>query len=334
MNRLSVRPPGTARVAVLGSSSDCGASLRKALAEFGMPGSRVDLFNSMEEDEPVISEYDGVARLIQQPDIAQIASRDLIFLCERGKIVEQVVGMTSATVIDLADARPRGERPTVVHMDINPEAAHEHHGMLAVPHDLSTLLSDLLHPLEQTLGCVEVVAIILRPAADFGEPGVEELRQQTVRLLNFASPPSEVLGRQLAFNLLPQAVLPDGGESLAQRVAAEVGELLGWGENRLAVRLVGAPVFYGHTAELRVRLAHEVTTDRVREVLDEAGFAASATGEDARMTPMDVSQVRDTCVAEVVADGTGGFWLSAVSGEAHARGAELAVRLAGAVCDL
>jgi aspartate-semialdehyde dehydrogenase len=321
-------------VAVLGSSSNCGSSLRQALAEFGMPGSRVDLYNSVEENEPVISEYDGEARLIQQPSVAEIASRDLIFLCERGEVAERVVGMTSATVIDLADARPGGARPTVVHMDINPEAARDHHGILAVPHQLSTLLSDLLYPLERTLGCVEVVAMVLRPAADFGEPGVEELRQQTVRLLNFTSPPSEVLGRQLAFNLVPQSLLPDGCESLEQRVPAEVGELLGWGENRLAIRLVGAPVFYGHTAELRVRFAHEVMQDRVREILEQSGLAESATAEGAKATPMDVSNVRDTCVAEVVADGTGGFWLSALSGEAHVRGAELAVRLAGEVCDL
>ena len=78
-------------------------------------------------------------------------------------------------------------------MDVNPDAAKEHDGRLAVPHPVAILLADLLAPLERELGLRDAVAVVLRPAADFGQDGIEELREQTVRLLNFSEIPSATL---------------------------------------------------------------------------------------------------------------------------------------------
>ena len=335
MSRLSAKARGTARVAVLGSTSTCGTSLREALVDFGMPGSRVDLYGTTDEAEPVISEYDGEARLIQQPDLEDLAARDLVFVCEPGEIVDRLIDSGSAPrrVVDLAHARPPGTPATLVHMDVNPQAAHGDVGLLAVPHELSTLLIDLLYPLEARLGCSEAVALVLRPAADFGQRGIEELREQTVGLLSFAPPAAQVFGRQLAFNILPQSVLPDGGDDLERLITAEVRSILGWPENRLALCLAAAPVFYGHSVGIRVSFARPAEAAEVREALEAARIpVAGSTG--AKVTPVDVSTSRGTYVADVSPDGLSGFWIWAVVAEARGRNAELAVRLADAVCDL
>ena len=239
--------------------------------------------------------------------------------------------MTAA--IDVANARKAGLQATLVHMDVNPKAAGALRGLFAVPHDLSTLLVDLLYPLEKELGCTEVVATILRPASDFGEEGIEELRDQTIRLLSFAETKAEVFGRQLAFNVLPQSMLPDGCESIENRVATEVADLLGWTDRGLTLGLAAAPVFFGHSLSLSLRFAREVDVERLRGVLQNAGL--SSTEDDvSRVTPMDVSSEQGVHVAEVSDDGRGGFRMWAVAGGAHRRNAELAVRLAAALCDL
>ncbi len=331
MGRPSARTTGSARVAVLGSSSVRGARMRQALAEFGLPGSRVALYGVADKEEPILSEYDGEARLIQTPDLEELVSKDVVFLCETGQLVERLVAAEAAStrLVDLVRLSKPASPVKVVHMDVNPEDAEHHRGLLAVPHDLATLLIDLLHPLERELGCEEVVAAMLRPAADFGEAGVEELREQTVRLLNFSRPPSDVLGRQLAFNVLPQSVLPDASSRLEDRIASEVRELLGWSNDRLALRLAAVPVFYGHTVQLRVRLSRETTPQQLSEILAGLGVAV-----DGKRTPLEQSAERGTSVAEISPDGLDGFWLWAVAGEAHARSAELAVRTAAAVSDL
>jgi aspartate-semialdehyde dehydrogenase len=218
-------------------------------------------------------------------------------------------------------------------MDVNPRAAVAGPALFAVPHDISTLLVDLFHPLERELGLVEVVVTILRPVSDFGEEGIEELRDQTVRLLNFAEPRAEVFGRQLAFNVLPQAAAPDAGESIETRVGTEVGSLLGWTDRRLSVGLAVAPVFFGHCLSLRVRFAREVSVERLREVLTNSGLSSTDDGAS-RLTPMDVSSEDGIHVSAIRDDGRGGFGIWAVAGGVHRRNAELAVRLAATVCDL
>jgi len=335
MSPLSASPTGTARAAVIGSATSCGTHLCQMLVEFGVPGSRVDLYATVDAAEPILSEYDGEARLIQKPDLDEVLARNVVFLCEAGEFVERVVDRAASVTatIDVAHARTAGSRATLVHMDANPGAATERRGLFAIPHDLSTLLVDLLYPLERELGCAEVVATILRPASDFGEEGIEELRDQTVRLLSFAQPSAEVFGRQIAFNVLPQSVLPDGGEAIETRVATEVADVLGWTDSRLVLGLAAAPVFFGHSVSLRLRFAREVAADRLREVLQHAGLS-TADDDASRLTPMDVSSEQGTHVADVSADGLGGFRLWAVAGGVHRRNAELAVRLAAALCDL
>ena len=335
MSPRSASPTGTARVAVLGSTTPRATRLRQVLADFGVPGTRVDLYSAVDTSEPIISEYDGEARLIQKPNLDEVVSREVVFLCETGELAMRVVDRAASgtVVIDLVNVRNVDSQAALVHMDVNAQAAVASPGLFAVPHDISTLLVDLLYPLERELGLAEAVATILRPVSDFGEEGIEELRDQTVRLLNFAEPQAEVFGRQLAFNVLPQSVSPDGSEAIETRVATEVGRLLGWADRRMTVSLAVAPVFFGHCLSLTIRFTREITAERLREVLVNAGLSST---DDAasRMTPMDVSSEEGVHVSEVSSDERGGFRLWAVAGGVHRRNAELGVRLAAALCDL
>ncbi len=334
MNRRSGKGLNGARIAVVGAASSDGSRLREQLACFGVPSSRVDLFRGT-RGEAVISEYDGEARLVQNPEPEEINRYDLIFLCEPGENARQCITAAppEALVIDMVGSSVGEARPPLVHLDINPEAAREHCGILAVPHPVALLLAEMLDPLERKLGLAEVIALVLRPASDFGAEGVEELRQQTVRLLNFTEVPVETFGRQLAFNIIPQVRLLGDAPRLESRITEDVKELLGWSRNLLTLRMLMAPVFYGHSVQLRLRFSCETTVEGVIEVLGGAGFSVSAES-DAHATPMDVSGERTTSLYEVVEDGMGGFWLMAVAGELGDRSAEHAVRVADAVLGL
>jgi aspartate-semialdehyde dehydrogenase len=334
MSRRYSKESNAARIAVVGAASSDGSRLREQLAVFGVPGSRVDLFGGT-RGEAVISEYAGEARLVQDPEPSEITGYDLIFLCEAGESARQCIAAATpdALVIDLADSSAGDAKPPLVHMDINPDAAREHGGILAVPHPVALLLAELLDPLERKLGLAEVIALVLRPASDFGAEGVEELRQQTVRLLNFCEVPMDTFGRQLAFNIIPQARLLCDSPRLESRIAEDVMELLGWSRNHMTLRMLMAPVFYGHSVQLRLRFAGEASVAGVREVLRNAGFSVSAE-RDAQATPMDVSGEKTTNLYELVEDGVGGFWLMAVAGELADRGAEHAVRVADALLGL
>lgn len=333
MARSLASRSGTARVALVGATSAYGARLRAGLAALGVPGERVDLY-ARTTGEAVLSDYGGEARLIQEPQPDEIAAHDVIFVCEGGGLADEVVGRArrGAVVIDLVGAVPRSRRARLVHMDLNPPDEKEPGACLAIPHPLAIILGELLHSLEQELGLEEVVAVILRPAADFGAAGLEELRDQTVRLLSFAPVPVETFGRQLAFNVIPQRTLR-AAPGLEATIGAHVAELLGWSRPRLTLRLLAAPVFHGHGIQLRVRLRRAADSDRVRDIV-EGGRFYDPPHDDAPATPVEVSEDYRISLAELCEDGLGGYWIWAVAGEADAKGAEQAIRLADAVCDL
>jgi aspartate-semialdehyde dehydrogenase len=323
MSRPAVDGIRAARVAVIGAESPCGAFLREALAEQGVPGSRVDLFGAT-HGEAVLSEYDGEARLIQEPDPEQLGGHDFVFLCDASEASRRVAADPAGKrlVIDLAAARGNGHPAPVVHPDINPQAIEGHGGIVAVPHPLSAVIADVLHALERTVGVARATIVAVRPASDYGERGLEELRDQTVGLLRFSEPPKDVFGRQLAFNLIPAGLFPQGHEpDLESRIVAEVGALLGWREPRIAVALMMAPVFYGHSLVLRFEPARAAAFGDV--------VTAFRSLEGDASTPIDAAGSRAIVASQVRRDGLGGFWAWIVAGEAGPAAAALAVRLAG-----
>ena len=85
-------------------------------------------------------------------------------------------------------------------------------------------------------------------------------------MIDFSQVPVDTFGRQLAFNIIP-ARLASGQRELERRIATEVTRLLGTSDPRFTVRLITAPVFYGHGLQLRFRLERQAALGDVRELL-------------------------------------------------------------------
>lgn len=298
-------------MAVVGAETPAGARLRAALAASGFPGDRLDLFGESPGEEAVLSEYAGEARLIQPASPREIKGHDVVFLCEGGDAVQRLVRQSDpeVTYIDLVDAVKKERTEARV---------------LRVPSPLALLLADLLRPLQAAFGVREAVALVLRPAADHGQPGLDELRDQTVRLLSFASVPKDVFGRQLAFNVLP-------GDVETAR-AAEVAHLVGWEQPRLTLSSAVVPVFHGHTVLLRVLPEESVGVEELERALREAEGLRGPSANTAE-TPMDAADGPRINVARIHDDGLGGFWLWAVAGDADGAAAEQALRMAAGLAE-
>ena len=101
MSRRSTSSNGTARIAVVGAPTVDGFHLRAALAAHGVAGARVDLYG-ITRGEVVLSDYAGEARMIQEPDVEELARHELIFICEPGEVLQRLPeAAPSAVIIDL-----------------------------------------------------------------------------------------------------------------------------------------------------------------------------------------------------------------------------------------
>ena len=236
------------RIAVLGAASPAGAHLKAALADRGIPGGRVVLFGHQRE-VAVLSEYDGEARLVQTADELDAAACDAVFVCEPGydgALLAQAAA-SGTLIVDMTGSIPGTVLAGAA--DSSTDAR-----LVAVPHAVTALLVGLLAPVHRAIGVARVSAFVLRPASDFGEAGLEELREQTVHLLRFETTPTEVFGRQLAFNVLPEHLFPLGEEGAATRVVRESRALLRAPELPFAVSQALVPSFFGHAVAVHVDL--------------------------------------------------------------------------------
>lgn len=333
MRSSPTRPVDGVRVAVVGAESPNGVQIRNALSDLGIAGERVALFGDT-SGQAVLSEYGGEARLIQEPVASEVVAHDVVMLCEPCDSIEAILSARGPDilVVDAAGCLPPGAAD-VVHMGINPPDSATAPAVVAIPHGISAVLSEVLRPIDESVGVRRASAVIMRPVADFGKAAIEELRDQTLGVFNFGEIPREIFGQQLSFNLLPDRLLDRAGPALDERIACEVEEILGWSEPRLAVRLVNVPVFHGHAAFLSVESDDRGDLDAVRRALD-ATSGLDRTKEQGVGTPLEVASERRTVIAEISEDRTGGYWIWLVAGEVGAVSADLALRVARTLRDL
>lgn len=323
------------RIAIVGAESPPGIFLKSTLEESRVPGRQVDLFGAT-RGETVLSEYAGEARIIQDPDLDDVSDHDVVYVCERGPAAETILESLGSTnlLVDMTGSERARSRGRLAHVDMLPPtgSGEAGTGVYTIPHFLSIAIADLLGPLQDGPGLNEVVVVALHPAADLGDAGVEELRRQTVNLLNFTGLPVETFGRQLAFNLIPESLFPLETAGLSARLAGEVGGLLGWSEPRLTASLVMVPVFFGHCLQVRVAPARGVTASVAEEWLRQVpGLEIGGSGNAA--TPVESGGSGRFLVSDITEDGLGGVWFWAVLEDAGLAAARQAVRLADMLCD-
>jgi aspartate-semialdehyde dehydrogenase len=269
----------------------------------------------------VLSEYDGEARLVQAAGELDAEGCAAVFVCELGHEGERLVHAAAAgtLVVDMTGS----VEGTVL---AGTPAATTGTRLVEIPHALTTLVLPLLAPLHRSLGVTRASVFVLRPASDFGEPGLEELREQTVHLLRFEPTPTEVFGRQLAFNVLPQHLAPSGEEHAAARVVRDCRALLGAPELPIAISLALVPSFYGHAIAAHVDLGR---LDRNEALAAWRAMPGVAVDDDAEAgATLDAPEGGRIVVARVDAVGPSTLSIWAVGSDAGVGAAARAVTVA------
>ena len=308
------------RIAVLGAASPSGAAVKAALADRSVPGARVSLYGHQRE-VAVLSEYDGEARLVQAADEFDAESCAAVFVCELGHEGGRLVHAAAAGTL-IVDMTGSVEGSVLA----GTPAATTETRLVEVPHALTTLVFPLLEPLHRTLGVTRASVFVLRPAADFGQPGLEELREQTIRLLRFEPTPTDVFGRQLAFNVLPQNLAPSGEDQAAARVVRDCRALLGTPELPISISFAMIPTFYGHAIAAHVDLARIDRNEALAAWRAMPGVAVD-NDDDAGAT-MNAPEGFRLVIARVDAVGPSTLSIWAVGSDASAGAAARAITVA------
>ncbi|MCB9540428.1 MAG: aspartate-semialdehyde dehydrogenase [Myxococcales bacterium] len=319
-------------VAVVGATDALGAEILAVLAERRFPVRRlVALAPAAAAGERIDWQGDDV--LVRDVAEADFAGVDLVFFAGAGDVARahaQRAARAGAAVIDTTDASRADPSTPLVAPGLSPAPAAPAAGVFAAPSGLALQVATVLATLEAAAGVARVTIAAWQGAAGEGRAGMDELRDQTVALLNFRDPKAQRFPRRLAFDVLPAigAVGEDGLTAAERDLAAQIPRLLGRAV-RVDASIVRLPVFVGEGARLNVELRAAFGPADARAALAAAGLEvadAAAPGPSAA----DVAGRDALGVGRVRRDGSveHGLALWLVADDLRFGGASVAVDIA------
>jgi hypothetical protein len=218
---------------------------------------------------------------------------------------EELLRKVGTVFLFTSDAQARqfvldwAERAGALVLDLSPEAGlrdgwcnpladadtlRSRGALLSFPAPAALFLGLALNALEgQEIPSVDCHLFL--PASIRGEAGVDELFQQSVSLLNFKPLPTEIFGRQVAFNLFPSEAQP-GGDLFGDQVRCI-------SNRQVTTTLVSmqTPVFHNTGLSSLVHLQTAADPERrMRAVLKRQGYFHLFRGER-WPSPVEVGQL-------------------------------------------
>ncbi len=329
-------PDRKAHVAVFDATTLVAKGVKDQLVGRKFPIASMRLYTSNDDPDANLTEFGGEPILVSQPDIDALGALDIAFFCgttAEGARYLEWPGRKGFTGIDLTAAAIESARVPLVNASVNPETMPAGPGLIGTPHPIALMLSSVFTAVERGCGLLEASATVLQPVSECGEPGIAELYQQTLGLLNFHEQPRELFGRQVAFNLVPDAAFGAGGvpgSGSTEGVEREIRRITGE-RFPVSAAIVLAPVFHGHAAMARVILPKGRTVADLKAAFAGADGIVVADAADP-ITPVERAGAAGVLVSGIrPAGGAGAFWVWIVSDNLTSGTALNAVRIAEAV---
>jgi aspartate-semialdehyde dehydrogenase len=264
------------KIAIVGASTLVGRELKEALSESPLAAANFTLLDEEQAHGQLEQVGDEIA--VVQPIMPDSFERvDFTFFCGS----EALTGRhwrdalrAGSTVLDLSGALDQETGVVVRAPWLGQETATVDMFTPAVvpAHPAALALALLLERLQQAAPVRSVSATVLLPASEFGRPALDELHQQTVSLLSFQGIPRELFDTQAAYNLLAgfgEAAKISLG-IVEARIRRHVAALTAGRGPALALQVIQAPVFHGHSFSIAVELDHAVEITALEEALSGA----------------------------------------------------------------
>jgi aspartate-semialdehyde dehydrogenase len=267
------------KIAIVGAGSLRGKELNDALAD--SPFVDADFVHM--DDETELGSLEAVGdevTFIQRIEPGSFNRVDFAFFAGEQSLTLkhwESAHKAGASIVDLSFALEGKPgvlvRAPWVDTELQPPAAQGSPGLetpaIVPAHAVSVALAILLGRVAQSSSIRTASATVLEPASEYGRAAMDELHQQTVKLLSFQELPRQVYDTQVAFNTTPAfgdaaKYSLAAGESRIRRHFA----LLSAGRlPDVAVQLLHAPVFHGYGMSLFVELDTPTSLDQMEASL-------------------------------------------------------------------
>jgi aspartate-semialdehyde dehydrogenase len=268
-------------IALVGGETLLGRELREVIGETDL-AANLRLVASVEEESGTLTDVGGSAAFLARLDPDALEDVSVLLLAGSAESSKRTLETDPlGLVIDLTyvaeddpDARIRA--PQVEPAGYRPDDT----GLQIVAHPAATAIAMVLGRLNVNFPIARAVVHIFEPASEYGTPGIEELQQQTVSLLNFQPLPKQVFDTQLAYAMLPQlgaeapARLADTEDRIERHLATLLERIEGCPMPSL--RLIQAPVFHGFSFSFWIEFEDAPDASEIEDVMSQDNFDVRA----------------------------------------------------------
>lgn len=301
------------RCGIVGANSLLGRELGSTLRAAGFD--RLHLLRAPGTDAAVSGSERELTAFADEPAVVeaftpeQVQDLDLLFFAgepSAARAVWTAIQNTRAALIDMSGGL--GGEPGAITAGWDGAGAGR---LIVVAHPAAQALARLLGRLAG-LGPLQACVTVFEPASERGWAGIQELEQQTVKLLSLQSQPQAIFDAQVAFNvrarLGPEAT--PSLEAVRARILADLTQLRGAAAPPFPLQLLQAPLFHASLLSLYIRHERPASPRDLLAALHAPGLecleqepdatAAAEAGADLHLGPPRLEP-----------DPPGGFWLFA-----------------------
>ncbi len=293
------------RVAVMGATGNVGREMLRLLAERDFPTEEViALASERSVGKEVVC---GRKKVLKVRDLATFDFTGVdIVLSSPGaeasaRYTPQAVSSGCVVIDNTSYFRMEHDVPLVV-PEVNPQAIADYRkrNIIANPNCSTIQMVVVLRTLHDAFRIRRVVVSTYQSTSGAGKDAMDELSQQSVRLLMKESPSQErrKFAKQIAFNIIPHidSFMEDGTTREEWKMAMETRKIL---DSSIAVHAncCRVPTYVGHAEYVNIETERSLSVNDARVVLERApgvvvidtDTATAVTVAKDYMTPVEVT---------------------------------------------
>lgn len=261
-------------IAILGATGAVGAELLQLLESRHFPISTLKLLASPRSAGKIIS-FAGSDYTVDSVSADAFQDVDIVLASAGGstsKAWAQAAVDAGAIVIDNSSAFRMDPSVPLVVPEVNPDDVVQHQGLIANPNCTTILMAVALWPLHQVQPIRRIIAATYQSASGAGARAMEEVKQQTIAILNDQTPPTESFPYPLAFNLFPHnSPLNEQGYCEEEmKMVNETRKIFGVPDLRVSATCVRVPVLRAHSEALTVEFDAPFSVETARQQIQQA----------------------------------------------------------------
>jgi aspartate-semialdehyde dehydrogenase len=298
------------RVAVVGATGAVGRAMRSILAERDFPVKQLVALATA-KSAGMRLDYRGTEVVCQELTPESFEGVDLALFSAGGGTSLTYAPMArdaGCVVVDNSSAWRMDPQVPLVVPEVNPDDVDWHKGIIANPNCSTIQMVVVMKPLHDEARITRVVVSTYQAVSGTGAKAINELVQQTGKVLAGEEPEIAVYPHQIAFNCLPHidVFLDDGYTKEERKMVDETKKIMGDDTIAVSATCVRVPVQNGHSEAVNLEFARPLDVERARELLAAAPGVQLLDEPADKLYPMPIvaSGKDDTYVGRIRRDPT------------------------------